>query len=286
MVLLTQLKAVTASLSAATALTFPLTNAGYAVTALQVFKADMPFCIWISCITNFSLNQWLMTWQVFITSASYFDDATTSAGYSKFSHEKPASMAVSGKTAMLMIYVPSVLFLLNYLRPFGVAFSAGELTGSLLNMGSVTGALVNNGRECLVAGMLLFHFAKRVAETLFLHKYSSKQTDGVMGACIGVYYTLTCLLITSCMVRQSFNSALATLQSDQSFQMMMSDSLVMFRITSSRSSPVFLPFQSLASPPDLYETFHFWNFLFVGCNKMCTCTFLLFSLCNQAEWLT
>jgi hypothetical protein len=110
-------------------------------------------------------------------------------------------MPVSGKTAMLMIYVPSVLFLLNYLRPFGAAFSADELTGSLLNMGSVNGALVNNGRECLVAGMLLFHFVKRVAETLFLHKYSSKQTDGVMGACIGVYYTLTCLLITSCMVR-------------------------------------------------------------------------------------
>ena len=123
-------------------------------------------------------------------------------------------MPVSGKTAMLMIYVPSVLFLLNYLRPFGAAFSAGELTGSLLNMGSVNGALVNNGRECLVAGMLLFHFVKRVAETLFLHKYSSKQTDGVMGACIGVYYTLTCLLITSCMVRQLFNLIFATTKSD------------------------------------------------------------------------
>ena len=123
-------------------------------------------------------------------------------------------MPVSGKTAMLMIYVPSVLFLLNYLRPFGAALSAGELTGSLLNMGSVNGALVNNGRECLVAGMLLFHFVKRVAETLFLHKYSSKQTDGVMGACIGVYYTLTCLLITSCMVRQLFNLIFATTKSD------------------------------------------------------------------------
>lgn len=123
-------------------------------------------------------------------------------------------MPVSGKAAMLMIYVPSVLFLLNYLRPFGAAFSAGELTGSLLNMGSVSGALVNNGRECLVAGMLLFHFVKRVAETLFLHKYSSKQTDGVMGACIGVYYTLTCLLITSCMVRQPINKMFATKKSD------------------------------------------------------------------------
>lgn len=140
--------------------------------------------------------------QVFITTASYFDDASTSAGYSKFSHEKPASIPVSGKTAMLLIYVPSVIFLLNYLAPFASAYSAGQLTGSLLNMGSISGALVSNGRECLVAGMLLFHFVKRVLETLFLHKYSSKQTDGVMGAIIGVYYTLTCLLITSCMVRQ------------------------------------------------------------------------------------
>ena len=139
--------------------------------------------------------------QVFITTASYYGDATTSAGYSKFSHETPASVPVSGKTAMLLIYVPSVLFLLNYLMPFANAFSAGQLTGSLLNMGSVTGALVSNGRECLVAGMLLIHFVKRVAETLFLHKYSSKQTDGVMGAFIGVYYTLICLLITKCMVR-------------------------------------------------------------------------------------
>ena len=56
--------------------------------------------------------------QVFLTSANYLDDASTSAPYSKFAHEKPATIPVSGKTAMLMIYVPSALFLLNYLRPF------------------------------------------------------------------------------------------------------------------------------------------------------------------------
>ena len=64
-------------------------------------------------------------------------------------------------------------------------------------MGAVSGDLVSNGRECLVAAMLLTHFGKRVLETLFLHKYSSKQTDGVMGGTIGLYYTLTCWLITS-----------------------------------------------------------------------------------------
>ena len=135
--------------------------------------------------------------QVFLTSANFLDDASTSAPYSKFAHEKPATIPVSGKTAMLMIYVPSALFLLNYLRPFISAFTEGQLTGSLFNMGAVSGDLVSNGRECLVAAMLLTHFGKRVLETLFLHKYSSKQTDGVMGGTIGLYYTLTCWLITS-----------------------------------------------------------------------------------------
>jgi hypothetical protein len=142
--------------------------------------------------------------QLFLTTASYLDDPTTSAGYSKFAHEKAASVPVSGRTAMLFIYVPSMVFLLNYLLPFVNASAAGELTGSLLNMGSITGALVSNGREALIATMLLGHFVKRVLETLFLHKYSSKQTDGAMGGFIGIYYTLTCLLITSFSVRFIF----------------------------------------------------------------------------------
>ena len=135
--------------------------------------------------------------QVFLTSFNFLDDASTSAPYSKFAHEKPATIPVSGRAAMLMIYVPSTLFLLNYLRPFLTAFTEGQLTGTLLNMGSLSGDLVTNGRECLVAVMLLIHFGKRVLETLFLHKYSSKETDGVMGGSIGLYYTLTCWLITS-----------------------------------------------------------------------------------------
>jgi hypothetical protein len=59
---------------------------------------------------------------------------------------------------------------------------------------------VSNGRECLVAGMLAIHFGKRILETLFLHKYSSKQTDGIMGGFIGLYYAVTCWLITNVMV--------------------------------------------------------------------------------------
>ena len=102
---------------------------------------------------------------------------------------------------MLLIYVPSAIFLSSYLLPFYSAFSAGDLTGSLLNMGSISGALVSNGRECLVATMLFGHFAKRILETLFLHKYSSKETDGTMGGFIGFYYMLTCLLITNFSVR-------------------------------------------------------------------------------------
>ena len=77
--------------------------------------------------------------QVFITSASLLDDPNSSAPYSKFSHEKAASIPVSGRTAMLLIYVPSSLFLLSYLLPFYQAFSAGELTGTLLNLTNVTG---------------------------------------------------------------------------------------------------------------------------------------------------
>ena len=41
MVLLAQLKAVTTSLTAATALTFPITSTGFGVTALQVLKLEI-----------------------------------------------------------------------------------------------------------------------------------------------------------------------------------------------------------------------------------------------------
>lgn len=128
---------------------------------------------------------------MFLTSANLLDDPSSSAGYSKFSHEKSVKLPVSGKAAMLLIYVPSVIFLLNHLAPI----TAGLPPASLFDINNLLEA--GKSREGLVASMLLVHFAKRVAETLFLHKYSSKQTDGVMGGTIGVYYTLTCLLITS-----------------------------------------------------------------------------------------
>ena len=97
--------------------------------------------------------------------------------YSKFAIDKPMSAPISSKQGMLLIYSPALV----YCAAVGLP--------SALNLGS--GA---NGREMAVAAALLFHFAKRVAETLFVHRYSGTTETGV-AAGIGVYYALVCALV-------------------------------------------------------------------------------------------
>ena len=109
---------------------------------------------------------------------------------------------------MLCIYVPSVLFMIYYLFPFFQAISDGQIDMKMLTNLSNFSVLSNtvneiginvyqSGRGYLVGIMLFIHFFKRVLETLFLHNYSSKQTEGGVGVTIGVYYALTCWLITN-----------------------------------------------------------------------------------------
>ena len=72
---------------------------------------------------------------------------------------------------MLLIYTPALI--LN--------------TASLINPATFAGSH-------LLALCLTIHFLKRVLETLFLHKYSTKVNYSV-GAFIGVYYTLVSWII-------------------------------------------------------------------------------------------
>lgn len=52
-----------------------------------------------------------------------------------------------------------------------------------------------NGRELLVASLLLIHFGKRCLETLFVHRYSGTVKAATAGF-IGVFYSLVTLLIS------------------------------------------------------------------------------------------
>jgi very-long-chain enoyl-CoA reductase len=132
--------------------------------------------------------------QGLISVGNVVDTTPTKTGYSKFSHGV-ASVAwpVTGRQAMLLIYTPAFLYALHKCAAFSGAWRRGALGGSVW---AAVGSAVTNGREPLTAVLLFLHFGKRLAETLFLHRYSSKATDGAVGAFIGVYYLLTSLLVT------------------------------------------------------------------------------------------
>ena len=101
---------------------------------------------------------------------SFANEKTTPTGYSKFADQKVSK--IPSQTGMLIIYVPAML-------------TAGAMLATAPQV---------NGREALVAGLTLVHFAKRVFEVLFVHKYSGNM--GPMCYAIGTFYALLTLLIT------------------------------------------------------------------------------------------
>merc|ERR1740138_1440732 len=94
----------------------------------------------------------------------------TPTGYSKFADK--ATAKIPSQTGMLIIYVPAMV-------------TAASMLATAHQV---------NGREALVAGMTLVHFAKRVFEVLCVHKYSGNM--GPMCYFIGTFYALLTLLIT------------------------------------------------------------------------------------------
>ena len=99
---------------------------------------------------------------------------------------------------MILLYVPSIIFLVNYLMPYLNAHKAGELTGTIFKMDSIKKNLVKNGRECLIGAMLLFHYVKKFFEFMVFHTHtSSHHTNGFKGLLKGVYHVAFCVLITS-----------------------------------------------------------------------------------------
>jgi hypothetical protein len=105
-----------------------------------------------------------------VTSANFLDDPNASAPYSKFSHEKAATVPVSGRLAMLLIYVPSAVFLSYYLLPFIQAYAAGELAGTILNLTNVTGKDHDLEYDCVfirVTIVIIIFFLSQSRAVLF-----------------------------------------------------------------------------------------------------------------------
>jgi hypothetical protein len=141
--------------------------------------------------------------QILLT-ASNFLDTSSNAANSVSAEKKTSLFSVGDGTAMLLLYVPSIIFLVNYLMPYFNAHKAGELTGTIFKMDSLKKNLVKNGRECLIGAMLLFHFAKKVFEFLVFHTHtSSPHTNGFSGLIKGVHQLAFCFIITTFSVRQT-----------------------------------------------------------------------------------
>jgi len=96
--------------------------------------------------------------------------------YSKFAADDKAKSAgmIPSKLGMLGIYVPP---------------AAAAAAALAIDVGSA-----GNGRETIVAGLLLTHFGKRVAEVLCIHRYSGSMASGTAGF-IGTFYSLIVVLV-------------------------------------------------------------------------------------------
>ena len=116
--------------------------------------------------------------QAFVAATSASASATAPTSYGKFSMEDIGTQKVSGRTNMLLIYTPALVY-------------SGY---KVLEMGGLHGGF--DERMVLTASALATHFAKRVLETLFVHKYSSRVHPAV-GGFIGIYYALVCGIILS-----------------------------------------------------------------------------------------
>lgn len=98
------------------------------------------------------------------------------AGYSKFANPEK-KFKVSSRFGMVMLYAPACAVGMYYM-------TTAPTSGS------------GNGRELATAALVTLHFAKRVLECLFLHKYSGTM-DGDMMIPISISYSLTSFTIAS-----------------------------------------------------------------------------------------
>jgi hypothetical protein len=137
--------------------------------------------------------------QVLLSTAAV-DDKSPALDFLK---GKDAPISVSGITATLLNYLPPLIILLHYLMPYLSAYKAGNLTGTLLKMGSKgTETLVKNGRECLIAVMLLGHFLGKLVESASCKNPSKASTNGAKRFTSGIAHAVTCLIITTVSVRR------------------------------------------------------------------------------------
>ena len=124
--------------------------------ALALPTLSLPTNIWLQGIAVAQLGATL----------SSFSTPPTIAPYSKFAQNVPLSLKVPSRQGMLLIYTPA----------------------------AITAAFLGANGLTLPALLLFLHFAKRVAETLFVHRYSGS-TSFDIAAGIGVYYALVSALI-------------------------------------------------------------------------------------------
>jgi len=113
--------------------------------------------------------------QLLNSTAGLQEASGENAGYSKFAH-KDKNFKVPTRLAMLTLYSPACLVALY----------------AMLYLSPTSGG---NGREVLVCGLVAVHFAKRILEVLFVHKYSGTM-DGDIMCVITLSYTISSMIIT------------------------------------------------------------------------------------------